>query len=91
MPPDLPLQRRCSSHHGLSIEEAERRLAQYGTNRLVERPPRPAWLKLADQFKSMLIVILLITAGLALLIGDVKDMVVILLVIVFSAVLGFYY
>ena len=38
----------------------------------------------------MLIVILLITAGLALLIGDVKDMVVILLVIVFSAVLGFY-
>ena len=84
------LQRQGSDHHGLSPEEAERRLAQYGANRLAKRPPRPAWLKLADQFKSMLIVILLITAGLALLIGDVKDMVVILVVVVFNAVLGFY-
>ncbi len=84
------LQRQGSSHHGLSFEEAERRLAQYGANRLAEMPTRPAWLKFADQFKSMLIVILLITAGLALLVGDVKDMVVILIVIVFNAVLGFY-
>ena len=84
------LQRQGSSHHGLSFEEAQRRLAQYGANRLAEMPPRPAWLKFADQFKSMLIVILLITAGLALLVGDVKDMVVILIVIVFNAVLGFY-
>ena len=66
------LQRMKSSHHGLSSEEAGRRLAQYGANRLAETPPRPAWLKFADQFKSMLIVILLIAAGLALVIGDVK-------------------
>ncbi len=84
------LQRMASSQRGLSLEEAERRLAKYGANRLAEVPPRPAWLKFADQFKSMLIVILLITAGLALLIGDVKDMVVILVVIVFNAMLGFY-
>ena len=90
LPHEDVLQRMASSHHGLSFEEAERRLAQYGANRLAEMPPRPAWLKFADQFKSMLIVILLITAGLALLIGDVKDMVVILVVIVFNAMLGFY-
>ncbi len=90
LPHESALQRMASSPHGLATEEAQRRLAQYGANRLAERPPRPPWLKLADQFKSMLIVILLITAGLALLIGDVKDMVVILVVIVFNAVLGFY-
>ena len=84
------LQRMASSPHGLSIEEAERRLSQYGANRLAEMPPRPAWLKLADQFKSLLIVILLVAAGLALLVGDVKDMVVIVIVVVFNAVLGFY-
>ena len=90
LPHEDVLQRQGSSPCGLSAEEAERRLAQYGANRLAETPPRPAWLKFADQFKSMLIVILLITAGLALLIGDVKDMVVILVVIVFNAILGFY-
>ena len=89
-PHEEVLQRMASSQRGLSSEEAERRLAKYGPNRLAELPPRPAWLKLADQFKSRLIVILLITAGLALLVGDVKDMVVILLVVVFNAVLGFY-
>ena len=89
-PHEEVLQRMASSQRGLSSEEAERRLAKYGPNRLAELPPRPAWLKLADQFKSLLIVILLITAGLALLVGDVKDMVVILVVVVFNAVLGFY-
>ena len=67
LPHEDVLQRMASSHHGLSFEEAKRRLAQYGANRLAEMPLRPAWLKFIDQFKSMLIVILLITAGLALL------------------------
>jgi len=75
---------------GLSAAEASRRLAAHGPNRISEKPPRPAWLKFADQFQSVLIVILIVAAGLAFLIGDVKDMTVILLVVVFNAVLGFY-
>ena len=90
LPNDDVLQRMASSQRGLSLEEAERRLEQYGANRLAEMPPRPAWRRFVDQFKSLLIVILLVTAALALLIGDVKDMVVILVVVVFNAVLGFY-
>ena len=86
---DDVLQRMASSQRGLSLEEAERRLEQYGANRLAEMPPWPAWRRFVDQFKSLLIVILLVTAALALLIGDVKDMVVILVVVVFNAVLGF--
>lgn len=75
---------------GLSGAEAQSRLAAHGPNRLAEKPLRPAWLKFVDQFKSVLIAILIVAAGLAFLIGDVKDMVVILIVVVFNALLGFY-
>ena len=84
------IHRLGSSDRGLPSDEAERRLAQYGANRLAEIAPRPAWLKFFDKFKSLLILTLLVTAGLALLVGDVKDMVVILIVVVFNSVLGFY-
>ncbi len=77
-------------HQGLGFSEAARRLAQYGPNRLVEKPPRPIWLKLLDQFKSLLILILILAAGVAYLVGDLKDAVVILVVVVFNALLGFY-
>ena len=54
---------------GLSTEEAERRSATEGPNRL-PRPPRPAPLRqLARQFTHLLAVLLWVAAGLALLAG----------------------
>lgn len=75
---------------GLSPREAARRLKEHGENRLAEAPPRPMWLKFLDQFRSYLVVVLLFAAVLAWAIGDLKDAVVILVVVVFNAVLGFY-
>jgi len=75
---------------GLSAGEAEGRLARNGPNRLAEKPPRPAWLRLSDQFKSTLILILIAAAALAYVVGDLKDAVVILVVVVLNALLGFY-
>ncbi len=75
---------------GLSAAEAERRLAHYGPNRLTEQAPRPIWLKFFDQFKSLLILILILAAGVAWVVGDFKDTIVILVVVVFNAILGFY-
>ena len=75
---------------GLPVDEAQSRLAAHGPNRLAEKPPRPAWRKFVDQFRTVLIGILVVAAGLAFLIGDVKDMTVILIVVEFNAVLGFY-
>lgn len=75
---------------GLTVAEAERRLAENGLNRLAEAPPRPAWLKLLDQFKGVLILILIAAAGVAYFVGDLVDAVVILVVVVFNAILGFY-
>ncbi|MBL8436284.1 MAG: HAD-IC family P-type ATPase [Zoogloea sp.] len=75
--------------HGLIADEASRRLDAHGPNRLAERRPRPAWLKFFDQFRSVLIIILLGAAVLAGAIGNLKDAVVIAVVVLLNASLGF--
>jgi Ca2+-transporting ATPase len=79
-----------SSLQGLSSAEAAKRLEHYGPNHLKEKPQRPTWMKFLDQFKDMLVLILVGAAILAGTIGDLKDTVVILTVVVFNACLGFY-
>lgn len=75
---------------GLSASEASRRLSQYGPNQLSEKKSRPLWLKFFDQFKSVLTLVLLAAGGMAWAIGDLKDAIVILIVVFFNACLGFY-
>ncbi|MBC7951836.1 MAG: HAD-IC family P-type ATPase [Rhodospirillaceae bacterium] len=75
---------------GLPAAEAERRLAADGLNRLPEKAAKPAWMLFLEQFKSLLVVVLLAAGGLAGIIGDTTDMVVILVVVLFNACLGFY-
>jgi Ca2+-transporting ATPase len=75
---------------GLGSAEAAARLAAHGPNRLAEKPPRPAWLKFLDQFKSLLVIILLGAAVLAGAIGDLKDAIVIGIVVLLNATLGFF-
>ncbi|MGB7453057.1 MAG: HAD-IC family P-type ATPase, partial [Lysobacterales bacterium] len=74
---------------GLSSEEATARQQHYGPNRLKETPPRSRWLLLADQFKGVLILVLIGAAILAAIIGDLTDAVVILAVVLINAFLGF--
>jgi len=75
---------------GLGAGEAAARLARHGPNRLAEKAPRPAWLKFADQFRNVLTGVLIGAAALAGVIGELKDAVVILVVVVFNAALGFH-
>ena len=75
---------------GLTPDEAAQRLTRHGPNKLAEKRPRPAWLKFLDQFRNMLVMVLLGAVVLAAAIGDLKDAVVILIVVVFNAALGFY-
>jgi len=75
---------------GLSQTDAADRLHRYGLNRLVEKPPRPAWHLLLSQFKSFLILVLIAAAVLAAAIGDLKDGIVILVVVIINGLLGFY-
>ncbi len=75
---------------GLSQTEADTRLQRDGRNRLAEKPPRPAWHLLLSQFKSLLILVLIVGAVLAAVIGDIKDGIVIMVVVLINALLGFY-
>lgn len=79
-----------SKAHGLATTEVARRLETHGENRLPEARVRPIWLKFVDQFQNFLVMVLLFAALLAWAIGDLKDAVVILVVVVFNAALGFY-
>lgn len=75
---------------GLSQADIASRLQRHGPNRLAETPPRPLWLKFLDQFRSVLIGILIGAALLAGLIGDIKDAAVIAVVVLLNATLGFF-
>lgn len=77
-------------HQGLDSVRCAERLNEYGPNKLAERPPRPAWLKFLDQFRSLLILILLGAGLLAGAVGEIKDALVIVIVVLINASLGFF-
>ena len=74
---------------GLSEAEANRRLIEHGPNELIERGLRSPWRILATQFTEVMVIILIVAAAISLLIGDIKDAIAILIIIVLNAALGF--
>jgi P-type Ca2+ transporter type 2C len=78
-----------SSPSGLSDEEAARRLAQYGPNELQAFARTSAWHTLADQFKNVLILILLVATVLSGVLGHALEAVVIAIIVLFAVLLGF--
>ena len=78
-----------TSADGLSIQEAENRLVQFGENTLQSGAAIPAWKRFASQFKNVLIYVLLVSAVISLSLGHWPDAGVILGVVVINAVVGF--
>ncbi|HEX5840490.1 MAG TPA: cation-translocating P-type ATPase [Anaerolineales bacterium] len=78
-----------NQENGLSAEEAARRLEKYGPNELVERVGKGPWAILADQFKGIMMVMLMISAAVSWFLGETIDAVVILIIVVLNGVLGF--
>lgn len=75
--------------HGLSSIEIEERLKQYGKNELTEKKKKSVWLLFLNQFKDVMILILLVAAGVSVAIGDIKDAVVILIIVFLNSIIGF--
>ncbi len=73
---------------GLSSEEANRRLKIYGYNELPS-PPKPTLLiQFLDQFKSMLVLILIVAAIISAFFGELIDTLVIMGITILNATLG---
>jgi Ca2+-transporting ATPase len=74
---------------GLDSDEASRRLAEHGPNELQASARISPWRLLLDQFKNVLILILLVAVGLSLVLGHATEAIVISIIVVLAAVLGF--
>jgi Ca2+-transporting ATPase len=74
---------------GLSTTEVESRRREVGDNRLVEVAPRPRWRRFLDQFRNVLVALLVVGAAVAAAFGDVKDAVAIAVVLLCNAALGY--
>jgi P-type Ca2+ transporter type 2C len=74
---------------GLSVEEAAWRLAAVGPNQLQAAKQRPRWLLFLAQFTNTMIMVLLAAAVVTAILGDLKDTVVIVAVVVLNAIISF--
>ncbi len=82
-------ERLRSSPRGLTAEEARRRLAEFGPNELQEAHRVSPWALLLEQFKNVLIIILLIATALSALLGHAVESAVITVIVLFAVLLGF--
>jgi P-type Ca2+ transporter type 2C len=78
-----------TSKQGLNAAEVDERLRQYGNNTLTEKKKKPVLLLVLHQFKDVMILILLIAAAISISIGELKDALVILVIVLLNAVIGF--
>jgi Ca2+-transporting ATPase len=83
---------------GLSQDEAQRRLEQYGPNRLKSAPETPWWRRLLEQFHNVLVIILLVAVAISLvewLLHEPRETalpyeaIVIMAIVILNALLGF--
>ena len=73
---------------GLSAGEARARLEQYGPNRLAEGKKKSVLRVFAEQFKDLLVVILIVAALISMASGNMESTLVIFAVLILNAVLG---
>ena len=73
---------------GLQGSEAQKRLQKYGSNELASEKRTSILQKFINQFKDLMIIILLIATVISALIGELSDAVIILLVVVLNAAFG---
>ncbi|HXU88244.1 MAG TPA: cation-transporting P-type ATPase [Methylomirabilota bacterium] len=80
---------RTSVETGLTAEEAARRLAGLGENRVGDVPERSLWRLALDQFRSIVVLLLLAATLVAAFFGDTLEALAILVALVLNAAIGF--
>ncbi len=73
---------------GLSTAEVQSRQEKYGLNRLAEEKKVPLWKRILDQFKDVMVIILIAAAVVSGFLGDWVEAIIILAIVVINAVLG---
>jgi Ca2+-transporting ATPase len=84
------LQLLDTNEQGLLTPEAERKLKQTGPNELEEGKKKSIASMFLSQFKDIMILILIAAAIISGFIGDLTDTIVIIVIVLLNAILGFY-
>jgi Mg2+-importing ATPase len=87
--PEKLLAELQSSRAGLDQHDADIRLRQYGPNSINAGSKSSVWVLLLHQFKSPLVLILVVAAIVSAIAGEWPDAVIVLLVVLGSTTLGF--
>lgn len=77
-----------TSRTGLKMDEAQKRLHEYGANVLKEEKSKTVWQVFLEQFQDLLVIILVVAAGISMVSDNVESTIVILAVLLLNAVLG---
>ena len=86
--PQQALEAQNASAEGLSAQEARRRAEQYGPNKLSEGKKKSTLQVFLEQFKDLMVLILIIAAVISAFSGNVESTIVIFAVLVLNAILG---
>ena len=86
--PEEVLTDLSSAQEGLTAQEAQRRLSEHGPNKLQEGKHKSVAVLFLEQFKDLLVIILLIAAVVSALTENVESTIVIFAVLILNAVLG---
>jgi Ca2+-transporting ATPase len=78
-----------TSEKGLSSEEADKRLSEYGENNLTTIVKTPRWLKFLLQFKDVLVIILIVAGTISYAIGNFRDGTIMFIIVLINAVVGY--
>ncbi len=75
---------------GLTQVDAEKRLHEYGPNKLKEGKKRLMIFRFLDQFKDLMIIVLIIASFLAYYLGDFRGGTILIIIVTANAIIGFY-
>lgn len=85
---DEVLQELNVSNKGLTTDEVNKRIEQYGYNELAEGKRKTTLEVFFEQFKDFLVIILIVAALISAFLGELHSTIVIVIVVILNAILG---
>lgn len=81
---------KIEANFGLTDEQLKINREQFGSNRLIAKKPKSNWILFLEQFNNPIIIILIAAAIINAFISEIKDSLVIGVVVILNTLIGFF-